>query len=325
MSLYSDLFYTCLVGTKENVIRMLNAAICNVGTGNVIVDGDDLETINHKIKESDGHYGLRIAFPDLLDEACMQDEELLLKKRNFHIREEDEDYAYTARCIDLEGVKESQDGYVVEFSHYEDECGTYIDWLSWGDIARIYDCRIYMDDDEYRNGSFIRFCGTSVYTAQNGAVVQNRIEPELDLEKYNDAFEELIKMNPERYRPLKIHYFQDKINRLQNEVTREEARIERDELMKDKGIDINASKWEAFAISDKYGVDAVKETYNSTLKYLYKSDILIWLLEMEPILELRAEKWEGVNNELHECYLSLLEGKYKDLKMVLARNDDLPF
>ena len=50
MSLYSDIFYTSLVGTKENVIRMLNAAICNVGTGNVIVDGDDLATINKKIE-----------------------------------------------------------------------------------------------------------------------------------------------------------------------------------------------------------------------------------------------------------------------------------
>ncbi len=241
----------------------------------MIVDRDDLETINHKIKEADGHYDLRIAFPDLLDEACMQDEQLLKQKKEFRIPEEDEEYVYTARCIDLDAVRESKDGYVVEFSHYEDEYGTYGDWLSWEDIARIYDCRVFMDDDEYRNGSFIRFCGTFVYSANNGELVKTRIEPELDLEEYNDAFGELIKLYPERYRPLKIRYFQDKINRMQNEIAREEARIERDELMKNKGIDIDASKWEAFAISDKHGVDAVKKTYNNTLDYLYKSDILI--------------------------------------------------
>ena len=323
MSLYSDIFYTSLVGTKENVIRMLNAAICNVGTGNVIVDGDDLATINKKIKVEDGHYGLRIAFPDLLDEACMQDEPLLIKKNDFRIPEEDEDFVSTARCIDLEGVRESKDGYAVEFSHYEDEHGTYTDWLFWEDIARIYDCQVFMDDDEYRNGSFIGFCGTSIYTAANGAVIKTRIEPELDLEKYNDSFNELIKLYPERYRPLKIRYFQDKINRLQNEITREEARIERDELMKSKSISINPTKWEEFAISDKHGVESVKETYHW---YLINNCISEeWLSEIESILQLRAEKWEGVNDDLHECYLSLLKGLNKDFKKKEVKNDDLPF
>ena len=323
MSLYSDIFYTSLVGTKENVIRMLNAAICNVGTGNVIVDGDDLETINKKIKEEDGHYGLRIAFPDLLDEACMQDEQLLIKKNDFRIPEDDEVFVYTARCIDLEGVRESKDGYAVEFSHYEDEYGTYEDWMSWEDIARIYDCQVFMDDDEYRNGSFIGFCGTSIYTATNGAVIKTRIEPELDLEKYNDSFNELIKLYPERYRHLKIRYFQDKINRLQNEITREEARIERDELMKSKSISINPTKWEEFAISDKHGVESVKETYHW---YLINNCISEeWLSEIESILQLRAEKWEGVNDDLHECYLSLLKGLNKDFKKKGVKNDDLPF
>jgi hypothetical protein len=253
----------------------------------------------------------------------MQDEQLLIKKNDFRIPEEDEDFLYTARCIDLEGVRESKDGYAVEFSHYEDEYGTYEDWLSWEDIARIYDCQVFMDDDEYRNGSFIGFCGTSIYTAKNGAVVKTRIEPELDLEKYNDSFNELIKLYPERYRPLKIRYFQDKINRLQNEITREEARIERDELMKNKGISINPTKWEEFAISDKHGVESVKETYHW---YLINNCIIQeWLSEMESILQLRAEKWEGVNDDLHECYLSLLKGLNKDFKEKEVKNDDLPF
>lgn len=312
MSVYSDIFYTCLVGTKENVIRMLNAAICNVGTGNVIVDGDDLETINHKIKEADGHYGLRIAFPDLLDEVCMQDEQLLKKKQDF-VFPDDED-AFTARCIDIVGVTKNKEGYAVEFHYYMGEWSYYVDWLYWDDVARVYDCQIFTDDDEYRNNSFIGYCGTRVYTAKNGAVVETHIKPELDLEEYNDAFEELIKLYPERYRPLKIRYFQDKINRMQNEITREEARIERDELMKNKGLFIDSSKWEEFAISDKHGAEVVKRTYKWYLTYHCMSHELVWIDAMKPILQLRAEKWEGINDELHECYSSLLKGLYNDVE-----------
>lgn len=322
MSYYSDYFFASLVGTKENVIRMLNAAICNVGTGNVIVEGDDLETINEKITDNK-HDSLRIALPDLLEEVCMQDEQLLIKLRDFPLLDDEETVA--DRSIDIVKVTECKEGFAVKFCYHLGEWSDYVDWLDWDDIARVYDSQIFIDDDEFLNGSFMDFCETTIYTSKNGSVVKTNIRPELDLEKYNDTFEELIKLYPERYRPLKIRHFQDKINCLQNEITREEARIERDELMKSNDIDIDASKWEAFAISDKNGVESVKETYNRYLNNLCKSEVLVWLEEMEPILQLRAEKWKGVNDELHECYLSLLEGKYKDLKKILDRKDDLPF
>ena len=54
------------------------------------------------------------------------------------------------------------------------------------------------------------------------------------------------------------------------------------------GIDINASKWEAFAISDKHGVDAVKETYNWYLRNTSISWVSDLINRMEPILKLRA-------------------------------------
>ena len=38
-----------------------------------------------------------------------------------------------------------------------------------------------------------------------------------------------------------------------------------------------------------------------------------------------AGKCEGVNNDLHECYLSLLKGLNKDFKKKEVKNDDLPF
>ena len=43
-------------GTKENIIRMLNAAIRNVGKGTIslIEEGDDEATINEKFKIKEG-------------------------------------------------------------------------------------------------------------------------------------------------------------------------------------------------------------------------------------------------------------------------------
>ena len=43
-------------GTKENIIRMLNAAIRNVGNGTIslIEEGDDEATINEKFKIKEG-------------------------------------------------------------------------------------------------------------------------------------------------------------------------------------------------------------------------------------------------------------------------------
>ena len=64
-------------GTKENIIRMLNAAIRYVGNGTIslIEEGDDVATINEKfkIKERIGWTQLHINVSDLLDEVCLKD------------------------------------------------------------------------------------------------------------------------------------------------------------------------------------------------------------------------------------------------------------
>ena len=60
MSLIQKITHISVTGTKRNVTQMLNAAIRNAGTGNIIVDGDDIETISQKVMEEDG---LRIALP----------------------------------------------------------------------------------------------------------------------------------------------------------------------------------------------------------------------------------------------------------------------
>ena len=43
MSVESDIFFIGVTGPRKNVIRMLNAAIRNVGSGDVITDCDDMD------------------------------------------------------------------------------------------------------------------------------------------------------------------------------------------------------------------------------------------------------------------------------------------
>lgn len=50
MSYYQDIFSISVRGPKSGVIRMLNAAVCNVGTGDAVLPADDLDTINRKIE-----------------------------------------------------------------------------------------------------------------------------------------------------------------------------------------------------------------------------------------------------------------------------------
>lgn len=104
MSLYQDMTYISLLGSRENVVRMLNAVIRTLGNGNVITDDDDLETINNMLKADDGR-GFRIAIPDLLDEQCMEDARLREKKAAFEKKLEEK------RMIDILGVFDEGEKY----------------------------------------------------------------------------------------------------------------------------------------------------------------------------------------------------------------------
>lgn len=231
MSLIQKITHISVTGTKGNVIRMLNAAIRNAGTGNIIVDGDDIETINQKVMEEDGRNGLRIALPDLLDEIHMQDSLLIEKKKKYeNLADSDDDevkdfleISSNDRMIDILNVEEKDANCSVEFNLNEwDEC-KYFDWLSWEDIARLYDCCVYIDEELYRNGQHWMFCGSEVLEPNDGEVKKTSIDPELDLDAFNDAFNKLIALNPERYRQLKIRYLEDEIERLRNEIEHEQV------------------------------------------------------------------------------------------------------
>lgn len=240
MSVESDLFYISVIGPKANVTRMLNEAMRQEGAGELIMDGDDIETINRKLIGKDGKPGLMVTFSELFDEKCL-DEDAILKKKWQAAVEGKSDGGYES-SFELFEVEEDDSGlYEVKFSNYVDEAAAYyecIDWAGWEDVARVYKCRIFLDDDEYYNGAFWRFCGATVYRPEKGSVSMDRYEPRLDLEEYKRVFDELIELNPERYRAKKIQDFEDKITRMQNEVYREKINSILSQLYEPDTIDI---------------------------------------------------------------------------------------
>ena len=213
MSVEQDIFLIGVIGSRKNITRMLNAAIRNVSGGDPIVESDGIEAINIKLNYFTGRDGHNIGIFDLLDEECMKDEVVIKKKEAAP--------ADPNRYIEVVGVEEGEKDYTAKFSWYLYECYGPTDWADWEDIARLYDCSVFLDDDEYYNGAFWRFCGATVYVPEKGGVSKKHIEPKLDLEGYKNIYDELIELNPERYRAKKIHDFEDKITRMQNEVYRD--------------------------------------------------------------------------------------------------------
>ena len=67
MNFYKNCISIVIKGEKNDIIRMLNAAIRNVGTGNVISINDDIEAINKKIKVG------MVSLTDLIDEEALKD------------------------------------------------------------------------------------------------------------------------------------------------------------------------------------------------------------------------------------------------------------
>ena len=235
MSILSYVSHISLTGSMKKVVRILDAAKKNLGTDKVI-----------------DHY---VALPDLLDEECMKDGILREKKRHFdelgfkkfmleqkkgdnddeeyldYLEDSiEEDYS-NARMIAIVGTRETDSGFEIEFELLEEEnCPIYADWLGWSDIARVYGCAVYEDVELHRNGDFQDFRSANIYESKNGEVKETHILPEHNLEEYAHQFNQLIEINPQRYRPLKIRLFDNWIRRMQNEVNRERMNMIKDNL-----------------------------------------------------------------------------------------------
>lgn len=127
-----------LTGTKENIIRMLNTAMCNAGSDIVIAESDDFETMLHKVKEVDDNQ--QFLLPDFLGEKSIQ--ECDLKEKQNQCRHEYRDECYD--WVSIHEIVKDGNNYIVKLgAHVHDEVEIFDmrDWVNWGNKAsRLYQC-----------------------------------------------------------------------------------------------------------------------------------------------------------------------------------------
>lgn len=235
MSLLNYMTHISLTGGMKKLVRILDAAKKNLGTNDVI---DRV-----------------ISLPDLLDKESMKDSILQEKKRHFDELgfkkfmverkkgdNDDEEYLdyledsieadySNDRMISIVGTGETENGFEIKFELWEEEnCPIYADWLDWSDIARVYGCTVFEDVELYRNGDFEDFRGSGIYELKNGKVKETHIVPKHNLEGYANEFNQLIEINPQRYRPLKIRLFEHWMRRMKNEINQERVNLVKDNL-----------------------------------------------------------------------------------------------
>ena len=250
MSVEQDVFVIGVTGSRNNIGRMLNAAIRNVAAGEPIVESDDIDAINLKLNYFIGQNGHNIGIFDMLDEECMKDKIVIDKKEAFYNRvkackncpfdcpnskrqsdfppmeygsKEMEEYCpwpepYYAedapmepnRYIEIVRVEEGEKDYTAKFSWYLYECYGPTDWADWEDIARLYDCRVFVDDDYYRNGEFMRFESATIYEPAEDGVKQTRLESGTTRKAYDEFMDKLAGLYPDRYAPIREKYLEEK-------------------------------------------------------------------------------------------------------------------
>ena len=119
---------------------MMNAALRKFEIQEPIAEDDDIETINRKLEVFAGRDGEEIGISDLLEEDGLQ----------------------VFRFLEFVRVEESTGGLVAKFNFYLsdgffDEYEFSEDAKSWPDIARQYECCVFLDDAFYRDARLV--CG----------------------------------------------------------------------------------------------------------------------------------------------------------------------
>ena len=345
MSVEQDIFLIGVTGSRKNVVRMLNAAIHNVADGDPIVESDGIETINHKLKYFTGREGHSIGIFDLFDEECLRDEAVSRKKETFYYRvkacencpfdcpnsklksdvqpleygsKEMEEYcpwpdpyyaedaqAEPDRYIEVVRVEGGENGYTAKFSWYLYECYGPTDWADWDDIARLYDCRVFVDDNYYRNGEFVGFECATVYEPGSGN--RCRFEAGTTGKEQDDFMHKLAELYPERYSPILKRYLKEK-----------EDEEERQRLEEERHINLNRVAWKRFASWEEEGINAIRGVYDGLLDAPH----IIPAEEVLNVLKVRAEKWKGISDEFAECYEELILRFNEYCKETLKKRKD---
>lgn len=286
-----------LTGKRDNIIRVLNAAIRNVGIGELIAESDDPKTISSKLTDAEGK-GIGIGISDLLAPEFLKDELLVQKKTQFEQDCEDEMYdeAITGRAIEFVKVEASGDDYTAKFSLYEFEDSYYADYADWDDIARLYKCRIFLDTESYWNGQFDRFEQAVILDPGSDGVKATVLKSGKTEEEYDSFYEQLVALCPERYLPAQKQYFKEKADKQEYK-----------DLTEKQGIAINHKMWQRFTSWEgDNSAETLRKVFEVAINETIHNRESITQEDFATVLRLRAEKWQGVNDEFAACYASLL-------------------
>lgn len=154
-----DLFHVTVKGSRESIVRMMNAALKSFGSDNVIAESDDIETMNSKLEMFIGREGKDLGLPDLLGQGKEKDS--FVRKIEF-VRIED----------DFPGLAVKFSYYLGEACYYLEDLGYPADYLdsvtNWESVALHYNCQVFLDEYWYINDQFLRFGAATIYDASGG-------------------------------------------------------------------------------------------------------------------------------------------------------------
>ena len=185
MSVEQDVFFVAVEGPRKNIVRMMNAALRKFGIQEPITEDDDINTINRKLEVFSGRDGKDIGISDLLEEGGLQE---------------------GCRYIEFVRVEESAAGLVTKFKIYLYEGGVYDDYSinikSWSEIARQYECCVFLDDEFYRDARFVAFVSASIDDATDGILRSIHLDSGVRGEEFPIFLRTLAYMYPARYVPM---------------------------------------------------------------------------------------------------------------------------
>ena len=261
MSYSSYLTKVSLTGSKASVVKMLNAAIKNVGNGDTIMPEDSVESIKAKFVLTDEEWHesrLRMLFHDFLDMDSMNDPVMKQRMEAFH-EEFGDDNSYEYAVV-VKDIIDKGDDYEIVLSLGEDELEGIQDWAGWADLTEVYGVTIYAD--LYDFGTKPGYCGTTIHELGDGEVKTTKVEPSLDTEGFYKDFSTLIDLYPGRYKDVLVEALENEIEQLQ-----EMARTCRLSVIKDnlKANDGHAEIPEGWTEIEGYAFKGCKELKSITL------------------------------------------------------------
>jgi hypothetical protein len=188
MSVEGDLFRVTVKGSRESMVRMMNAALKSFNSESIIAESDDAKTMNSKLEMFTGKEGKDIGIPDLLGQG--NDEDIY-------------------RNLELVRIEDAAPGLIAKFSYYLSEAAYYYEEdddkvdesVDWDTVALHYNCQVFLDDDWYINGQFLRFGEATIYDASDGEIRKIYLSSgsKYDAEEYPFFLKTLAHLYPDHY------------------------------------------------------------------------------------------------------------------------------